>query len=304
MNSKLDSLKGINVERERIKYVLNSLLKNGNNKFLIFPYGRIGMITQDVLENIFHITDYICADSTRCQDLSYVINPQEMDGMEDKGYLVLLSCSNPSIHRDVYSVAEQYFHKENICDIFDNICTKCGKYSYGPLCNHPMVKEVGAFCSFADGTDVVVNHPTQYISTHPFLYHDKKYNSAPVFINYYENNEAMWYFPGVQPHGTALKNERVVIGNDVWLGKNVLIMNGAKIGDGIIAGAGTIITKDIPAYAVVVGSPAKIIKYRYNEKEIEELEKIKWWDWSDDTIRANYEDFYLPVNEFISKHRI
>ncbi|MXP74988.1 hypothetical protein GN277_06220 [Lachnospiraceae bacterium WCA-9-b2] len=89
----------------------------------------------------------------------------------------------------------------------------------------------------------------------------------------------------------------------MWLGRNVLITNYADIGNGVIAGAGSIITKDVPDYAVIAGAPARIIRYRYSFDEIEGLNKIGWWEWSDEKIRERYEDFYLPVGEFIKKYQ-
>ena len=157
---------------------------------------------------------------------------------------------------------------------------KCGKYSYGPLCNHWLVESVGAFCSFAPGTDVVENHPIAYISTHPFLY----------------------YGGDKDTKGENYKLEKINIGNDVWLGRNVIITNSSNIGNGVIAGAGTVITKDVPDYAVVAGVPARIIRYRYTEEQIEALNKIAWWNWSDEKIRECYDDFYLSVGEFIDKY--
>ena len=97
------------------------------------------------------------------------------------------------------------------------------------------------------------------------------------------------------------KLQRIRIGNDVWLGKNVTITNGANIGNGVIAGAGAIITKDVPDYAIVAGIPARIIRYRYEQDEIASLNKIQWWNWSDDEIRERYDDFFLPIGNFIKK---
>lgn len=85
-------------------------------------------------------------------------------------------------------------------------------------------------------------------------------------------------------------------------GKNVTVTNYANIGNGVIAGAGSVITKDVPDYAVVVGAPARIIRFRYSPSQIECLNKIAWWDWTDDEIRERYDDFYLPVDEFIKKY--
>lgn len=86
------------------------------------------------------------------------------------------------------------------------------------------------------------------------------------------------------------------------VGENVIITNYSNIGNGVIAGAGSIITKDVPDYAIVVGTPARIIGYRFSKNQIAALNEIKWWDWSDEEIRARYEDFYLPVEKFIEKY--
>lgn len=117
-----------------------------------------------------------------------------------------------------------------------------------------------------------------------------------------EKNSERWYFDGVEPKGEGHKNRRVIIENDVWLGKNVIIANGAHIGNGVIAGAGAVITKDVPDYAVVGGVPAKIIRYRYTNEQIDALNKIRWWDWPDKKIRKYFYDFYEDVDVFITKH--
>ena len=108
---------------------------------------------------------------------------------------------------------------------------------------------------------------------------------------------------GVNTRGNLYKTKKIKIGNDVWLGQNVLITNGSNIGNGVIAGAGAIITKDVPDYAVVVGVPARIIRYRYTPEQIKELNKIAWWDWTDEEIRDRFEDFYLPIEDFLKKYK-
>ena len=99
-----------------------------------------------------------------------------------------------------------------------------------------------------------------------------------------------------------LKCKKSIIGNDVWLGRNVIITNGANIGNGVIAAAGAVITKDIPDYAVVAGVPARIIRYRYTAEQIEHLNQIKWWDWTDEEIIERQDDLSLPIDEFIRKY--
>ena len=81
------------------------------------------------------------------------------------------------------------------------------------------------------------------------------------------------------------------IGNDVWIGNNAVIKGGVLIGDGAIVGAGAVVTHNVPPYAIAMGVPAKVIKYRYSEDIIEEMIASKWWDWSDEEIQKNQEFF-------------
>lgn len=133
------------------------------------------------------------------------------------------------------------------------------------------------------------------------MYADMEVNPA-LWYSYEQMKENNWYFDGVTPKATAKKLSRIRIGNDVWLGRNVLITNGANIGNRVIAGAGAVITRDVPDYAVVVGVPAKIIRYRYTMEQIEKPNAIAWWDWPDEVIRERYEDFYMGANDFILKY--
>lgn len=186
-----------------------------------------------------------------------------------------------------------------------------GKYSYGSLLSQwLLIKRIGAFCSFAAGCCVVPNHSLQYISTHPFLYQGNRVWERecvpPISYEKYglQTPLPLWYVPGVVPkEGPIVRERRIEIGNDVWLGQNVIITNYANIGDGVVAGAGAVITKDVPDYAVVAGVPARIIRYRYSEWQIEALKKIAWWEWDDDKIRECYDDFFLDVDTFIIKHK-
>ena len=92
-----------------------------------------------------------------------------------------------------------------------------------------------------------------------------------------------------------------IIGNDVWIGTRVTILPRIKVGDGAVIGAGAVVTKDVPAYAIVGGVPAHIIDWRFKPSQIQDLLKIAWWTWSEDKIRNNIASFYGDVDEFIKK---
>lgn len=90
------------------------------------------------------------------------------------------------------------------------------------------------------------------------------------------------------------ENARINIGNDVWIGRHAMVMNGVTIGDGAIVAAGAIVTKDIPPYAIAGGIPAKVIKYRFSPEIIERLLEIKWWNLPDEEITRVKDIFHIP----------
>jgi chloramphenicol O-acetyltransferase type B len=93
-----------------------------------------------------------------------------------------------------------------------------------------------------------------------------------------------------------------IVGHDVWIGQRAIVMSGVTIGDGAVVGAGAIVTKDVAPYAIVGGNPARLIRYRFNSNIMAELQGIRWWDWPDEFIEQNVEDFDLPIEEFVAKH--
>ena len=81
----------------------------------------------------------------------------------------------------------------------------------------------------------------------------------------------------------------IIIGNDVWIGYEAVILSGVTIGDGAIIGTHAVVTKDVPPYTIVGGVPAKPIRKRFNDKTIARLLELKWWDWPEERIKANLE---------------
>ena len=164
-----------------------------------------------------------------------------------------------------------------------------GKYTYRyqQFCYKGVnIGSIGSFTSIAKNVTVTdMNHPISLVSTNPFLYFQNR-----GFIDKDKKDLI-----------DQKKNEKVYIGNDVWIGQNVTLLPSVKIGNGAVIGAGSVVTKDVPSYAIVAGVPAKVIKYRFDNSIIQKLEQSKWWEWTDERISKNLEHFYDPVkfaNEF------
>ena len=99
-----------------------------------------------------------------------------------------------------------------------------------------------------------------------------------------------------------IQRKKIIIGNDVFIGANAIILDGVTIGNGAIVGAGTVVTKNIPPYAIVAGSPMKIIRYRFNSTQIEKFENIKWWDFEDSAQIQDIERCFFDIDKFLDKY--
>lgn len=150
------------------------------------------------------------------------------------------------------------------------------------------IASIGRFCSIANGVQVSgVHHPLTWVSTHPFLYRpDRRYVEKRLKLE-----------KSVQD-----RNRKVVIGNDVWIGQRVLILRGVTVGDGAVIAAGSVVHRDVPAYSIVGGVPAKLIRERFDGELIRALKLIRWWNWTDEEIRERIDFFYDPA-AFVKKWR-
>jgi len=142
--------------------------------------------------------------------------------------------------------------------------------------------QIGSFCSIANG--VIIGggaHPIEWVSTSPVFYSGR--DSIKAKYSTFERE----------------KIKTTYIGHDVWIGQNVLIKQGVKIGNGSIVGMGSVVTKDIAPYSIYAGNPAKLIRKRFNDAIIIDLEKSHWWELSD-LILVNCAKYIKTPREFIN----
>lgn len=135
---------------------------------------------------------------------------------------------------------------------------------------------IGKFCSIAQGVQFMMgaaNHRMNSLSTYPF-----------------NVMGGIWREKTTSHVSELPKKGDIVIGNDVWIGREAKILPGVKIGDGAIVGAYAVVAKDIPAYCVAVGNPARVVKKRFDDEMIALLEKAQWWNWPIEDITE-----FLPV---------
>lgn len=156
--------------------------------------------------------------------------------------------------------------------------TDVGLYSYGGCFDEEFnvggYVNIGKYCSFAKNVHYYgANHPTKYITTSPYFY-NKSFGFKVKDV----------------------ERSSLIIGNDVWIGANVIITSRCKIiGNGAVVGAGSIVTKDVPKYAIVAGNPAKVIGYRFSDEQINQLENSEWWELTPMQLIKYYDYIDSPI---------
>lgn len=179
--------------------------------------------------------------------------------------------TNTGIHTKVYP--PYYLHDVQL-----------GDYSYVAKNCTISHCSIGKFCSigpnFCCGLGI---HPINGVSTAPMFYSTAKQNG----MTFCDKNKLE-------------ETKQTVIGNDVFIGANVTILDGVKIADGAVIGAGAVVVDDIPPYAIAVGVPAKMVKYRFDESTIKALLEKQWWDGTDEDLKR-VERFFWDINAYLTE---
>jgi virginiamycin A acetyltransferase len=171
------------------------------------------------------------------------------------------------------------FNSQNISDFREKLFPYMHEFA-------PEKVEIGKFVQIAHGVQIITNsanHQFDGFSSYPF--------------NVFGEAWASQYQPNYFNKGDN------IIGHDVWIGHEAIIMPGVKIGSGAIIGSRSVVAKDIPDYAIAAGNPAKIIKMRFDDETIEQLIKIAWWDWDIEKITNNIQHIVGgDISKLISHH--
>lgn len=172
-----------------------------------------------------------------------------------------------------------------MCRIYD--CS-LGDYTYCAGYNQFDYAQIGKFCSIATYVRINPgNHPTYTrVAQHHFTYRSRQFGLADA------DDESFFGWR---------KEHMVIIGNDVWIGHNAVILPGVHIGDGAAIGAGAIVTHDVEPYGVAVGTPARVIRHRFDEGTIRRIQSTRWWDWDHETLKARLGDF-KDIERFLQRY--
>ncbi len=167
-----------------------------------------------------------------------------------------------------------------------------GRYSYSrPLVNYwkeagePARVRIGSFSSISEDAIMMIGseHPVDRVSTFPF--------------------RIVFGLPGAFEDGFPFSKGDIVIGSDVWLGRGARILSGVTVGDGAVIAASAVVTRDVRPYAIVGGNPAREIRRRFGDQQVEALLRIRWWEWSDDEILDAVPLLTsAQIDEFIARH--
>jgi phosphonate metabolism protein (transferase hexapeptide repeat family) len=167
--------------------------------------------------------------------------------------------------------------------------SQLGDYSYVERQAEVIYAKIGKFCCIAANARInALDHPLERVSQHKMTYRANEY-----FLGAKLDSEFR----------ARRQGKLVETGNDVWIGHGAIIKPGVKIGHGAVVAAGAIVTRDVPAYAIVAGVPARFLRWRFEPKVSARIIALAWWDWEHDRLAAAVEDMrLLSADAFVEKY--
>jgi hypothetical protein len=195
----------------------------------------------------------------------------------------------PLVHetaRVVNSTLGRYTEVADRCRLDE---VEMGDYSYIMQDGAVWCATIGKFANIAAAVRInATNHPTWRPTLHHFTYR------AADYFDGAENDHDFFAWR---------RDNRVVIGHDVWIGHGATVLPGVTVGDGAVIGAGAVVSREVAPYTIVGGVPAKLIRERFPKPVAERMQALAWWDWDHDRLFAALDDFrHMDVEDFLQKH--
>ncbi len=163
-----------------------------------------------------------------------------------------------------------------------------GDFSYFERHAEAIYSTIGRFCSIAANSRInALEHPIERLTTHKVSYRP---------------NEYFRYQPLDAAFRERRRSKRVNIGHDVWIGHGAVVMPGVTIGNGAVVGANSVVTRDVPAYTIVAGVPARVLRLRFDAEIVTRIEALAWWDWPMERLFEAIPDMQsMPIEAFLDK---